>query len=124
MQACLAPDLDATEQPSAGTRRATPLVRQPGLRLIAAIAQYEEILSTLRTQPPRRIGAHEHAWTLLGSTADRLRVLAALASAAGDDVARQLAATSAHARARFTAAAASTASTSACPRRSNRRRTW
>ncbi|EGD22750.1 hypothetical protein MWT96_07310 [Prescottella equi] len=108
VQACLAPDLDATRAAERRDAASDPhWSDSPGLRLIAAIAQYEEILSTLLDAAALvESGRMSTAWTLLGSTADRLRVLAALASAAGDDVARQLAATSAHARARFTAAAA------------------
>ncbi|WP_420881247.1 hypothetical protein [Rhodococcus sp. (in: high G+C Gram-positive bacteria)] len=107
VQACLSPDLDATRDAERRDAAADPFWSDsPGLRLIAAIAQYEEILSTLLDAASLiESGRMSTAWTLLGSAADRLRILGALESPAGDDVARQLAATSAHARARFTAAA-------------------
>ncbi|MCA1004634.1 hypothetical protein LCL87_02785 [Rhodococcus hoagii] len=107
VQACLAPDLDATREAERRDAAADPFWSDsPGLRLIAAIAQYEEILSTLLDAAALiESGRMSTAWTLLGSAADRLRILGALESPAGDDVARQVAATSAHARARFTAAA-------------------
>lgn len=108
VQACLSPDLAATREAERRDAAADPFWSDsPGLRLIASIAQYEEILSTLLDAAALiGSGRMSTAWTLLGSAADRLRVLAALESPDGDDVARQLAAASAHAHTRFTAAAA------------------
>ncbi len=98
IQACLEPDLDAL--------RVSESDAGPDIRVAAAIAQYDEILATLLdTAPLIEAGRMSTVWTLLGSSADRLRVLAGLESARGEDVARRLAAASAHARARLTAAA-------------------
>ncbi|PTR28673.1 hypothetical protein C8K36_10334 [Rhodococcus sp. OK519] len=107
VQACLAPDLAATRAAERRDAAEDPFwVGGPGLRLIASIAQYEEILATLLDAAALiESGRMSTAWTLLGSAADRLRILAALESSSGGDVARQLAAASEHARARFTAVA-------------------
>ncbi|RVW06402.1 hypothetical protein [Rhodococcus spongiicola] len=108
IQTCLEPDLAAIREaartvPSADPRR----VDTPGIHLIASIAQYEEILDTLldMTSLIER-GRMSTAWTLLAGAAERLRILTALDSPSGNDVARQLAAASVRTRARFTAAAA------------------
>ncbi|RVW03072.1 hypothetical protein [Rhodococcus xishaensis] len=108
IQTCLEPDLAAIREaartdPSTDPRRA----EGPGIQLIAAIAQYQEILDTLLDMATlTERGRMSTAWTLLGGAAERLRILTALESPAGNEVARQLAAASAHTRARFTAAAA------------------
>ncbi|MDH6280881.1 hypothetical protein [Prescottella agglutinans] len=98
VQACLEPDLAAvrTSEPDDGS----------GVRVVVAVAQYDEILRTLLdTAPLIESGRMSTVWTLLRSAADRLRILTGLESARGDDVARHLATSATHARARFTAAA-------------------
>ncbi|CAM2769578.1 DUF4254 domain-containing protein [Prescottella defluvii] len=109
VQACLEHDLNALRESERKERSTDPeWAAGPGLRLVAAIAQYDEILNTLLDAVvPLEAGRATTVWTLLGSAADRLRILAALESPAGDRVAGQLAAASARARGRLAAAAAS-----------------
>ncbi|GAB2665939.1 hypothetical protein ABI214_08625 [Prescottella soli] len=98
VQACLEADLAALRayEPDDGS----------GVRVVAAIAQYDEILRTLLdTAPLIEAGRMSTVWTLLRSAADRLRILTGLESARGNDVARHLATSATHARARFAAAA-------------------
>lgn len=108
VQACLERDLAALRESERRDHDIDPdWATGPGPRTVMAIAQYDEILGTLLdTGSLVEAGRVSTAWALLGSAAERLRVLAALASPSGSDTARHLAATSAHARARFTAATA------------------
>jgi len=93
VQACLEPDLRALRETDAP---------HPGERVVASIAQYDEILRTLLDAAPLiETGRMSTAWTLLGSATDRLRVLTALEAPAGDDAARRLADASARARAQL-----------------------
>lgn len=107
VQACLEPDLHALRATESAAESDDPnRTTAPGPRVVAAVAQYDEILGTLLDAAPLlESGRMSSVWTLLGSAADRLRILAALESPRGDDVARQLVASSAHARARLVAAA-------------------
>ncbi|WP_430331143.1 hypothetical protein [Rhodococcus sp. ACT016] len=107
VQACLEPDLRALRESDDYFMPADPdRAAGPGIRVIASIAQYDEILRTLLDAAPLiETGRMSTAWTLLGSATDRLRVLTALESPDGEHVARQLTESSARARARFTAAA-------------------
>ena len=109
VQACMDRDLSETREAECREQARDPLWADgPGLRLIASIAQYEEILATLLDAAALiESGRMSTAWTLLGSAAERLRILTALESPSGDEVARRVAASSADARARLTAAAAS-----------------
>ncbi|WP_305094072.1 hypothetical protein [Prescottella sp. R16] len=107
VQACLAADLDATRTAERDARAEDLFWADgPGLRLTAAIAQYDELLETLLDIA----GMLEHGrttttWTLLGSAAERLRILLDLESPDGPETARQVALASARARNRLTAAA-------------------
>ncbi|WP_137723425.1 hypothetical protein [Prescottella subtropica] len=107
VQACLASDLDATRAAERQARSADLFWSDgPGLRLTAAIAQYDEILATLLDASGMlENGRTTTTWTLLGSAADRLRILLDLESPSGPETARRVALASAHARDRLTAAA-------------------
>ncbi|RDI20529.1 hypothetical protein DEU38_11678 [Rhodococcus sp. AG1013] len=107
VQACLERDLNALRESERKERSTDPdWADGPGIRLIASIAQYDEILNTLLDAvAPFEAGRMTTVWTLLGSAAERLRILAALESSVGERVAAQLAAASARARGRLTAAA-------------------
>lgn len=120
VQACLEPDLHALRATEGEAASGDPeWTTAPGFRIVAAVAQYDEILGTLLDAAPLlEAGRMSTVWTLLGSAADRLRILAALESPHGDDVARRLADSSAHARARFAVVATADEvdlPTTACP---------
>lgn len=108
VHACLEPAIDCLRASERDAHDTDPTwAAGPGPRALMAIAHYEEILGALRdTAWAMDAGRTSTAWTLLGAAGERLRVLAALASPTGADIARDLTVSSAYARARYTAVSA------------------